>query len=82
MYWNGSMVMECTKVVFDASDPEWVVIRFMGEDNAIPKFSVSLAPQGYKKFEFFNGIEGFDKTILLEQVNDTSAVEPAEASQE
>lgn len=82
MYWNGSMVMECTRVVFDASDPNWVVIRFMVNDNVIPRFSVSLAPQGYKKFDFFEGINERKQTILLEQVNDTSAVEPAEASQE
>ena len=80
MYYNGSMVMECTKVVVDASDPDWVVIRFMQDDDIIPKFNVSISPQSEKKFHFFNGIEGFEKTILLEQIDDSNTTKPTKTS--
>lgn len=82
MYWNGNVIMECTKVVFDASDPTWVSIRFMQNGQITAKFTIHLAPQDGKKFNFYNGVEGFDQTVLLEQVNDTSAVESAETSEE
>lgn len=75
-YTNFSASLDCTKVIVDTSDPEFVAFRFYQTDPkrhwidwVVHTVFVSTTSGTKNYFNFHNAIEAHDKYILMEQVN-------------
>jgi len=71
-YIDSSVTVECSKVVLDIRDDNFIVIRFY-DDKTHPFGSVSsvhrvyISPPPNSRFDYFNGkIESGDSYILME----------------
>lgn len=59
--------MDCSKVILDVSDPDFVMFRFFSPDGP-ERLTVYVSLQDSEhKYQFFSGIEPYDSTILMEE---------------
>jgi len=67
MYASSSITLECTRVVIDTDDPEFVGIRFI--QNGSSAHTVYLSVSEGKRLQWLRSVEERDQTILVEEVN-------------
>lgn len=70
MYTSITNTIECTKVIVDTEQKDFVSFKFYQGRNLVLTTHASASSD--KEFEFFKPIEAHDVTILLEETDATA----------